>query len=64
MKVKQLTPDMLNPENKWVKSPRWRKRIEGCWVYLVMAFWALIHPEATDWVLYNSLKNQFIEKGE
>ena len=60
MKKQKLTPLIFNPENKWVQTPRWHKRIQGFVSYIVMAFCALWEPEATDWVLYNDLKDQFL----
>lgn len=58
---------LLNPDNKWVKSSRLRRRLEGFGVYLFLSFASLFEPEAVDMVLYKILKGQFIEvqeKGE
>lgn len=54
----------LNPDHEWTKLPRWKKRIEGFMCYLVCLFFCLIHPEATDYALYQHIKGQFIEDEE
>ena len=56
---KQMKQPTFNPENDWVRLPRWKKRLRGFMSYTVMAFWSLRHPELVDWVLYNDLKDEF-----
>jgi hypothetical protein len=53
---------IFNPENAWVRLPRWRKRLRGFSSYLLLAFASLWNPEVVDWVLYNDLKKEFKDK--
>ena len=50
-----------NPNNNWVKLPQWKKRLQGFSSYLICAFFSLYDPEAVDWVLFNDLKDEFID---
>lgn len=46
-------------DSKWRNLPRWRKRIDGFFTYLVCAFYSLKDPEAVDMVLFKELNSQF-----
>ncbi|MHB1183373.1 MAG: hypothetical protein ACYC4A_01560 [Desulfobulbia bacterium] len=52
----------VNPDSKWGKCPRWRRRVEGFSLLLFCAFVTLWNPEAVDMALYKALKEQFIEE--
>ena len=53
----------LNPNNSWAQLPKWKKRLHGFAVYIQLAFLSLWEPEAVDWLIYNQMKDQFIEEG-
>ena len=60
--MKEIPIMVLNPCNYWAQLPRWKKRLHGAATYVYLAFLSLWEPEATDWVIYNELKEQFIEE--
>lgn len=53
----------LNPDNKWAKMPRYKKRCSGFKTYILLAFLSLWEPEAVDFVLLGELKNSLLRKG-
>jgi len=51
----------INTATNWGKASRLRRRLEGCSIYIICALLSLFVPEAVDYVLYKTLKDQFIE---
>jgi len=60
-KENRMKRPKYNSGNAWVILPRWKKRLHGFASYIMLAFLALWQPEIVDWVLYNDLKNEFLE---
>lgn len=62
MEVQKIKPIKIDEESRWGKASRFRRRLEGSSLLLLLSICALIWPEATDYVLYQVLKEQFLEE--
>lgn len=52
----------IRHECAWAKRPMWQKRLQGFASYLMAAFAALAFPIEADKAMFDTLKDQFVEK--